>query len=45
MQNNVNFNISWYEGHTITSLGKIERKKKKKKKKKNQNFMYEIYGK
>ena len=23
MQNNVNSNISWYEGHTITSLGKI----------------------
>ena len=23
MQNNVNTNISWYEGHTIKSLGKI----------------------
>ena len=23
MQNNVNSNISWYEGHNITSLGKI----------------------
>ena len=23
MQNNVNSNISWYEGHIITSLGKI----------------------
>ena len=23
MHNNVNSNISWYEGHTITSLGKI----------------------
>ena len=23
MQNNVNSTISWYEGHTITSLGKI----------------------
>ena len=25
MQNNVNSNISWYEGHIITSLGKILR--------------------
>ena len=25
MQNNVNSNISWYEGHTITSLGKISK--------------------
>ena len=35
MQNYVNSNISSYEGHTITSLGK----KKKKK------IMYKIYGK